>query len=107
MVNAANGTNKTIIYMHMSQLFVKPGDTVKRGQPIGIIGGYGIKDGVETNNAYDEHLHIEVWSELNRGGSYGSIGDLYPGIFQDYCTTRIKLGKGVELRYSDFTNKTY
>ena len=81
MVNAANGTNKTIVYMHMAEIFVKAGDTIKRGQPIGIIGGMG-PDGPST---YDEHLHIEVWSELNRGGTYGSIGDLYPGVFQDYC----------------------
>ena len=103
MVNAANGTNRTIVYMHMSQLFVKPGDTIQRGQPIGIIGGMG----ENGPNTYDEHLHIEVWSEPNRGGSYGSIGDLYPGIFQDYCAAYMKMGKGSELRYSDFTNKTY
>ena len=89
--------------MHMSQLFVKPGDTIQRGQPIGIIGGMG----ENGPNTYDEHLHIEVWSEPNRGGSYGSIGDLYPGIFQDYCAAYMKMGKGSELRYSDFTNKTY
>nr|DAJ60868.1 MAG TPA: peptidase [Caudoviricetes sp.] len=103
MVNAANGTNRTIVYMHMSQLFVKPGDTIQRGQPIGIIGGMG----ENGPNTYDEHLHIEVWSEPNRGGSYGSIGDLYPGIFQDYCAAYMKMGKGSELRYADFTNKTY
>jgi membrane proteins related to metalloendopeptidases len=103
MVNAANGTNRTIVYMHMSQLFVKPGDTIQRGQPIGIIGGMG----ENGPNTYDEHLHIEVWSEPNRGGSYGSIGDLYPGIFQDYCAAYMKMSKGSELRYSDFTNKTY
>ena len=96
MVNAANGTNKTIVYMHMAEIFVKAGDTIKRGQPIGIIGGMG-PDGPNT---YDEHLHIEVWSELNRGGTYGSIGDLYPGVFQDYCNAYMKTGS--QLNFADF-----
>lgn len=96
MVNAANGTNKTIVYMHMAQIFVKAGDTVKRGQPIGIIGGMG-PDGPNT---YAEHLHIEVWSEPNRGGTYGSIGDLYPGVFQDYCNAYMKTGS--QLNFADF-----
>ena len=96
MVNAANGTNKTIVYMHMAQIFVKAGDTIKRGQPIGIIGGMG-PDGPAT---YDEHLHIEVWSEPNRGGTYGSIGDLYPGVFQDYCNAYMKTGS--QLNFADF-----
>lgn len=96
MVNAANGTNKTIVYMHMAEIFVKAGDTIKRGQPIGIIGGMG-PDGPST---YDEHLHIEVWSELNRGGTYGSIGDLYPGVFQDYCNAYMKTGS--QLNFADF-----
>lgn len=96
MINAANGTNKTIVYMHMAEIFVKAGDTIKRGQPIGIIGGMG-PDGPST---YDEHLHIEVWSELNRGGTYGSIGDLYPGVFQDYCNAYMKTGS--QLNFADF-----
>ena len=96
MVNTANGTNKTIVYMHMAEIFVKAGDTIKRGQPIGIIGGMG-PDGPST---YDEHLHIEVWSELNRGGTYGSIGDLYPGVFQDYCNAYMKTGS--QLNFADF-----
>lgn len=96
MVNAANGTNKTIVYMHMAQIFVKAGDTIKRGQPIGIIGGMG-PDGPAT---YAEHLHIEVWSEPNRGGTYGSIGDLYPGVFQDYCNAYMKTGS--QLNFADF-----
>lgn len=95
-VNASNGTNKTVIYMHMSQIFVKPGDTVKRGQPIGIIGGTG----PGGPNDYAEHLHIEVWSEPNRGGTYGSIGDLYPGVFQDYCNAYMKTGQ--QLNFADF-----
>lgn len=96
MVNAANGTNKTIVYMHMAEIFVKAGDTIKRGQPIGIIGGMG-PDGPQS---YDEHLHIEVWSEPNRGGTYGSIGDLYPGVFQDYCNAYMKTGS--QLNFANF-----
>ena len=107
MVNSANGTNKTIVYMHMAKLFVNKGDVIKRGQPIGIIGGWGKdENGVESNSCYHEHLHIEVWPELNRQGNFESIGSLYPGIFQDYCDAYIKMGKGTELRYADFTNKT-
>ena len=97
MVNAANGTNKTIVYMHMSQIFVQPGNTVQRGQPIGIIGGVG----PNGPDSYPEHLHIESWTKPNREGNYESIGNLYPGVFQDMCDAYIKQGSG-ELRYADF-----
>lgn len=97
MINAANGTNKTIVYMHMSQIFVQPGNTVQRGQPIGIIGGVG----PNGPDSYPEHLHIESWTQPNREGNYESIGNLYPGVFQDMCDAYIKQGSG-ELRYADF-----
>ena len=50
--------NVATYYTHMSQLLVVPKQTVRAGQPLGIIGG----DPLDA--AHLKHLHFEVW----RGG---------------------------------------
>ncbi len=40
-------------YLHQSEMYVKPGDTVKAGQVIGLIGNTGRSTGA--------HLHWEIW----------------------------------------------
>lgn len=45
------------VYGHMAKLYVHEGDTVERGQTIGVIG--------DTGRAKGRHLHYEVW----KGGS--------------------------------------
>lgn len=65
-------------YNHMSKIKVKVGDTVSRGQPIGLIG--------DTGWATACHLHLEVWksypwktSSLN--GTFNPT-KRFPGVFR-------------------------
>lgn len=86
VLNAMNGTNWTVCFLHLDQRFVKPGDKVERGQPIGIMGNRGEKGEHVPNMAW--HIHVELWPDgywQGSGAENHSIGDCYPGIFQDYC----------------------
>ena len=42
----------TTLYAHCSKIYVKDGDTIIQGQPIGEVG--------ETGNATGPHLHFEI-----------------------------------------------
>lgn len=62
-----NGTQETL-YAHLSEIFVKPGDTVAQGDVVGRVGS--------TGNSTGPHLHFEVrelengtWVTLNPAGS--------------------------------------
>lgn len=54
-------------YLHAKQVLCKVDDQVKKGDKIGLVGGYG-SDGPET---YDYHLHLE----FGRGTGYEKIND--------------------------------
>lgn len=54
-------------YAHNSKLLVKAGDTVKRGQPIALMG--------MTGKANGPHSHYEVWQYMKRKNPYKYLDD--------------------------------
>ena len=65
-VISSDNTTKTV-YMHLAQSFVKTGDIITAGQPVGVMGSTGFSTGM--------HLHYEVrrkigvlWVPLNPAG---------------------------------------
>lgn len=51
IVDAGNGVR--VWYWHAEKVFVKPGDTIKPGETIALIGS--------TGNSTGSHLHIAIW----------------------------------------------
>ena len=48
-----HGRNKQSMYGHLSKLLVKPGQRIRRGEVIGLMGSTGLSTG--------SHLHLETW----------------------------------------------
>lgn len=60
-------------FAHLSEMFVKAGDSVIHGKKIGLTGMTGIgkdKKGNYLNKTKGPHLHLEIRSDLNKNG-YG------------------------------------
>lgn len=55
-------------FAHLSKMLVKSGDTLEKGQTIGLVGGSGAKQGQVKENAYGPHLHFEHRSKLSYDG---------------------------------------
>ncbi len=54
-----HGKTQQTLYGHMSQIFVKPGDVVQKGQLLGLVGS--------TGNSTGPHLHFEVHEATTEG----------------------------------------
>ena len=77
--------NKYItVYMHM-KAFIVTGGSVKKGTPIGYVGGSSCKNGIIYENAYSPHLHFEIHS----GGLNGKTGESARGIYNTLKTSSI------------------
>lgn len=62
-------TNGEILrFAHLSKMLVQTGDTVEKGQTIGLVGGSGAKEGKVKEDAYGPHLHFEHRSKLSYKG---------------------------------------
>ena len=60
-------------YMHLSSVYVKPGQTVARGQKIGTMGntGHVVPTPAYGSSSYaGTHLHFELWIGSPNGGGY-------------------------------------
>lgn len=65
------GNGVKVLFAHLSQIYVRPGDTVAPGQRIGAVGNSGITTG--GGGTAGSHLHLEAW----RGSEHINPLDLF------------------------------
>lgn len=58
-----HGANSETRYGHLSQILVSPGQYIKQGAVIGLVGSRGMATGA--------HLHFEIWQR--QGGAWVAI----------------------------------
>lgn len=66
-----DGPRRRTLYGHLSELYVKPGDSVRQGEVIGRVGSTGLSTG--------PHLHFELRLPADGGWVAVDPGDLDPG----------------------------
>jgi murein DD-endopeptidase MepM/ murein hydrolase activator NlpD len=72
-----DGVKKVLctIYSHLAEVYVKPGDVVKRGQEIGTVGNSGYVVGSASNPFSGAHLHFGVYEYHWENGAWVRKGD--------------------------------
>ena len=60
-VQIYTNSGKTMFFCHMSKLYVKYGDIVNRGRPVGVMGATGTK-------CFGAHLHFGLYRGKGRTG---------------------------------------
>jgi murein DD-endopeptidase MepM/ murein hydrolase activator NlpD len=91
IVISIKGTEYFAAYAHMSKSFVKPGDVVKLGQPIGLTGNTG---NASSMKGEDEHLHFEVREQVITG--LGLDGRISPLKVFGTCPLKSEVKRGYE-----------
>ncbi len=59
MVSITHGDTHETRYAHLSEVLVKPGQKIKQGTVIGLVGSTGMSTG--------PHLHFEIWKRMQDG----------------------------------------
>ena len=59
IVVISHGDTHETRYAHLSEVLVKPGQVVKQGNVIGLVGSTGMATG--------PHLHFEIWQKMKNG----------------------------------------
>jgi len=65
-IDIAHGHGYVTRYAHMSELLVEPGDRIRRGDPVGLVGSTGRSTG--------PHLHYEVFRDGRRVNPWKYLG---------------------------------
>lgn len=60
IVQSGHTTCFRTYYLHLSEVLVRTGQTVKKGTPVGKVGGSGCSGGRVNYSAYPVHLHFEM-----------------------------------------------
>jgi hypothetical protein len=77
------GDGVETLYVHLSTISVRPGDVVRRGQPIGTAGVPG--------SGCDPHMHFQVQRSPGGGGTSGWWNESLPSSFHDDGVARVPL----------------
>ena len=79
LVIVKDSKNYQHLYAHLSEINVKVGQKITKGDLIGKAGGSNLKDGKLIENAYVPHLHYGIWKPNTNSDGNGAID---PRVYQ-------------------------